>query len=48
MAIASLASSNMNHDNPIVAKWEYATKTTFTFGTTMEQAPSCRYLILGQ
>lgn len=48
VALASLLNSNTNHDAPIVAKWEYATKTTFTFGTTMSQAPSCRYIIIGR
>ena len=48
VALASLLNSNTNHDAPIVAKWESATKTTFTFGTTMSQAPSCRYIIIGR
>ena len=48
VALASLLNSNTNHDTPIVAKWESATKATFTFGTTMPQAPSCRYIILGR
>ena len=48
VALASLLNSNTNHDAPIVAKWESATKATFTFGTTMPQAPSCRYIILGR
>ena len=48
VALASLLNSNTNHDTPIVAKWESATKTTFTFGTTMSQAPSCKYIIIGR
>lgn len=48
VALASLSNSNKNHDAPIVAKWDSATKATFTFGTTMPQAPSCRYIILGR
>ena len=48
VALASLLNSNTNHDAPIVAKWESATKATFTFGTTMPKAPSCRYIILGR
>ena len=48
VALASLLNSNTNHDAPIVAKWESATKTTFTFGTTISQAPSCRYIIIGR
>ena len=48
VAIASIANSNTNHNAPIVAKWESATKTTFTFGTTMSQAPNCRYIIIGR
>ena len=48
VALASLLNSNTNHDAPIVAKWESATKTTFTFGTTMSEAPSCKYIIIGR
>ena len=48
VALASLSNSNTNHDAPIVAKWESATKTTFTFGTTMSEAPSCKYIIIGR